>query len=191
MPWKVVADLDGCAFAVVKEGDEAVVACHDSNEDAVEHVQALYANAEDDGEEFAYDDDSKGVRRGAKPDLRIERGGGPAAGARIGVGAGGAKKKSFALRMEAVEQALCAIADAVYEQRTEEFASGQGGGGGSGGSWSSPRDKKVRSGGINTPDKIANGVASVVKRATKAIGVSTIRAGKRKPTSSTSGRSGL
>lgn len=51
MPWHVETDNPDCAgFAVVKDVDSSIAGCHDTEADALEQVQALYAN-EPDGEQ--------------------------------------------------------------------------------------------------------------------------------------------
>jgi phage head maturation protease len=50
MPWHVAADHSGCGkgkFAVVKDADGTVVACHATREEANKHMAALYANTGD------------------------------------------------------------------------------------------------------------------------------------------------
>jgi HK97 family phage prohead protease len=52
MPWHVVADHSECGegkFAVVKDADGQVVACHTTRKEADSHVAALYANTPDAG----------------------------------------------------------------------------------------------------------------------------------------------
>ena len=45
MPWKVMANHDGCdGFAVVKDTDGSTVACHKTKAEAEDHMKALYAN---------------------------------------------------------------------------------------------------------------------------------------------------
>ncbi len=71
MPWKVMPDHDGCAFAVVKESDGSTVACHSDRASADGQVKALYAS------------------------------------------------ESFSLRMSAAEDALCSLADVLFERRAD------------------------------------------------------------------------
>jgi hypothetical protein len=50
MPWHIVADHSGCGkgkFAVVKDADGSVVACHTTRKEASKHMAALYANTPD------------------------------------------------------------------------------------------------------------------------------------------------
>lgn len=49
LPWKVVKGHSSCngGFAVVKKDSGAVVACHSSEDEAKDHVKALYANVPD------------------------------------------------------------------------------------------------------------------------------------------------
>jgi phage head maturation protease len=73
MPWHVVAGHSGCGegkFAVVKDADGTVVACHATREEANKHMAALYANTDDThrgGTEF--------IRAVALDDIRIRTGG--------------------------------------------------------------------------------------------------------------------
>jgi hypothetical protein len=103
MPWKVMPDHDGCAFAVVKESDGSTVACHKDAASAAAQVKALYAS------------------------------------------------ESFSLRAEAAEQALCAMADILWERKeffNEEQPRDDNGRFGSGGGGSNEKDS---SGGKKEP----------------------------------------
>jgi len=201
VPWEVASDRDDCdGFAVVAKDDGSVVACHDDEESAGAQVRALYANTD---EEFASNLDRlpRGSYRGGTAGrVRQATSTARSIGARGGGatrGGGGGRKHRFTAEdwawLEEMEKITLTLAEAVFP--VEEFArrnSGQGGGGGKGGSWggNSPHGEKNH-GGINTRDLISNWVANDVKAVTKATGTSTIRAGKRRPTRSTSGRSGF
>lgn len=122
-------DHDGCAFAVVKESDGSTVACHKDRASADGQVRALYASESfNDGEREEFggswkpdrslapsnlvpgqklvSDAVRGIKRQRAPKPRNYKGG----------GGGG---QSFAARVDAVEQALCALADVLFEQRAD------------------------------------------------------------------------